>query len=97
VTGRPRATDSPRPDPTPSGDGVRLSTEVAREILSAVNGLSFGSVEVVVHDSRVVQIERRQRVRLDGGPAPRTSKHDRRGRSVPDADEADRASDFTGS
>ncbi len=31
----------------------------------ALSGLRFGSVEIVVHDSRVVQIERREKVRLD--------------------------------
>jgi len=30
-----------------------------------VNSLRFGTVEIVVHDSRVVQIERTERVRLD--------------------------------
>jgi hypothetical protein len=31
----------------------------------ALRGLRFGSVEIVVHDGRVVQVERRERVRLD--------------------------------
>ena len=74
MTGRPRSAGSPGPDPAHGGGGVRLSTEVAREILSAVNGLSFGSVEIVVHESRVVQIERRERVRLDGDLAQQASK-----------------------
>ncbi len=30
----------------------------------AVRGLRFGSVELLVHDGRVVQIERREKVRL---------------------------------
>jgi hypothetical protein len=30
-----------------------------------VNSLRFGAVEIVVHDSRVVQIEKTERVRLD--------------------------------
>jgi hypothetical protein len=36
-----------------------------------VQGLRFGVVQIVVHDSRVVQIERTEKVRLDlsgGGP-----------------------------
>jgi hypothetical protein len=37
---------------------------VIEEITRALQGLRYGSVEVVVHDSRVVQIERRERVRL---------------------------------
>ncbi|MFO1475634.1 MAG: YezD family protein [Verrucomicrobiota bacterium] len=34
-----------------------------------VESLRFGVVEIVVHDSRVVQIERTERVRLDKLPA----------------------------
>jgi hypothetical protein len=36
--------------------------EIVRE---HVNSLRFGVVEIVVHESRVVQIERTERVRLD--------------------------------
>ena len=37
-----------------------------------VDSLQFGLVQVVVHDSRVVQIERTERLRLEK-PAPGTS------------------------
>lgn len=47
--------------PTPDGD---LDPKVALEILRAVGDLSFGSVEVVVHDSKVVQIERKEKIRF---------------------------------
>ncbi|MCE9624974.1 MAG: YezD family protein, partial [Deltaproteobacteria bacterium] len=33
--------------------------------LRALQDLSFGSVEIVVHDGRVVQIERKERVRFN--------------------------------
>ena len=33
--------------------------------MQAVSSLAYGSVEIVVHDSRVVQIERREKVRLE--------------------------------
>ena len=36
--------------------------EIVRE---HVNSLRFGVVEIVVHDSKVVQIEKTERVRLD--------------------------------
>ena len=39
--------------------------ELSPTVLRALRGLRFGSVEIVVHDGRVVQIERRERVRLD--------------------------------
>jgi hypothetical protein len=40
-----------------------------REVAAALEGLRYGSVEIVVHDSRVVQIERREKMRLspEGG------------------------------
>ena len=38
---------------------------VFREIIRAIRGISFGSVEVVIHNSRVVQIERKEKFRFD--------------------------------
>jgi hypothetical protein len=40
-------------------------SDLGPTVLRALRGLRFGSVEIVVHDGRVVQIERRERVRLD--------------------------------
>jgi len=40
-------------------------SDVDRRILQAVRSLDYGSVEVIVHDSRIVQIERREKVRFD--------------------------------
>ena len=34
-------------------------------MLEAVRGILYGSVEVVIHDARIVQIERREKVRLE--------------------------------
>jgi hypothetical protein len=34
-------------------------------VTSALRGIRFGSVEIVIHDSRIVQIERKEKVRLD--------------------------------
>ena len=39
--------------------------EVLRQIASAISGVRFGSVEVVIQDSRVVQIERKEKFRFD--------------------------------
>jgi hypothetical protein len=41
-----------------------LSSEVVQEILRAVEQLRFGAVEITVHDGRVTQIERREKVRF---------------------------------
>jgi hypothetical protein len=37
-----------------------------RAVREAVLGLRFGSVEIVVHEGRVVQVETREKVRFDG-------------------------------
>jgi hypothetical protein len=39
------------------------STE--QKILEAIKSIRYGSVEVVVHDSHVVQIEKKEKVRLE--------------------------------
>lgn len=41
------------------------SPEVLERIVIALRGLRFGSIEIVVQDSRVVQIERKEKFRLD--------------------------------
>ena len=37
---------------------------ILREIQTALHGLKFGSVEITVHNGQVVQIERKERIRL---------------------------------
>jgi len=39
--------------------------EVLRRIANAISGVRFGSIEVVIQDSRVVQIERKEKFRFD--------------------------------
>jgi hypothetical protein len=41
-------------------DDVLLQT-----ILRAIRNLRFGTLEIIVHDSKVVRIERHERIRLD--------------------------------
>ncbi len=36
-----------------------------QELIKAIQSLRFGSVEVTVHDGRVTQIEKREKVRLN--------------------------------
>jgi len=50
-----------------------------RQVLEAVRGIRYGSVEVVIHDARIVQIERREKVRLE--VTSRRSPEDRGGKS----------------
>jgi hypothetical protein len=40
--------------------------DIAQKILCAIKEIRFGSVEVVIHDSKVVQIERKEKIRFDG-------------------------------
>ncbi|MGH8354675.1 MAG: sulfur starvation response protein OscA [Pseudomonas sp.] len=45
---------------------------ILREIQSALRGLRFGAVEITVHNTQVVQIERKEKLRLQA-PAGKTS------------------------
>jgi len=38
---------------------------VRSKILDAVAGIRFGAVEIIIHEGKVVQIERKERVRLE--------------------------------
>lgn len=50
--------------PAPTHHPERLS-EVEAQILQALTEIRFGSVEVVIHDSRIVQIEKSEKFRFD--------------------------------
>lgn len=41
-----------------------VSTEVIREVANAIEQLRYGSVEITIHDGRVTQIERREKIRF---------------------------------
>lgn len=34
-------------------------------ILAALDGIRYGAVEIIIHDGKVVQIERKERLRLE--------------------------------
>lgn len=38
---------------------------VEQAIRLALKGIRFGSIEIIIHDSRVVQIERKEKTRFD--------------------------------
>ena len=44
---------------------AQLATEIADQIALFLQGIRFGSIEIVVHDGKVVQIERREKLRFD--------------------------------
>jgi hypothetical protein len=39
--------------------------DIANQIAIALQGIRFGSVEIIIHDSKVVQIERKEKLRFD--------------------------------
>ncbi|MBK7972829.1 MAG: YezD family protein [Deltaproteobacteria bacterium] len=45
------------------------------EIARAVRQIRYGSVEIVIHDSRIVQIERREKVRFDKSTGSNGTAH----------------------
>jgi hypothetical protein len=48
------------------GDAGELQSErLTNKILRALSGIRYGSVEIIVHEGRVVQIERTEKLRLD--------------------------------
>ena len=50
--------------PSAGGADETVNSEVVSEILAAVRGLRYGSIGVTIHDSKVVQIEKNEKLRL---------------------------------
>jgi len=48
-------------------DKEQETAAIANQIATALQGIRFGSVEVIVHDSKVVQIERKEKLRFNNG------------------------------
>jgi len=42
----------------------KQNSSLVNELLSAINSLRFGSVEITIHEGRVTQIEKREKVRF---------------------------------
>jgi hypothetical protein len=42
--------------------------DLGLQIVQAVKGIRFGSVEITIHDSKVVQIERKEKLRFEKRP-----------------------------
>jgi hypothetical protein len=40
-------------------------TDKEQEILRAIKSVKYGSVEIIIHDSAVVQIERKEKIRFE--------------------------------
>jgi hypothetical protein len=46
------------------GEGLPLSSELFLELQRALSSIRFGTVELVIHDGRIVQLERREKIRV---------------------------------
>jgi hypothetical protein len=57
--------DSPPTDRPEAQTEPESGNNILRRIADAISGVRFGSVEVVIQDSRVVQIERKEKFRFD--------------------------------
>ena len=49
----------------PGDVGELQSERLTDKILRALSGIRYSSVEIIVHEGRVVQIERTEKLRLD--------------------------------
>jgi hypothetical protein len=38
--------------------------DIEQQILRAIRDVRYGSVEIIIHDAKVVQIERKEKIRL---------------------------------
>ena len=41
-----------------------MSDKILNQIKEAVENIRFGSIEIVIHDSKIVQIERKEKLRF---------------------------------
>ena len=46
-------------------DSLSLPPAVLRELRQALRSIRYGAIELVIHDGRVVQLERHEKVRFD--------------------------------
>jgi hypothetical protein len=54
-------------------DPILLPPALLRELEQALHSIRYGTIELVIHDGRVVQLERREKVRFEA----EVSKHRR--------------------
>jgi hypothetical protein len=52
-------------DTQPLTDQALVRHSIERAVLHALKGLKFGSLEIIVHDSKIVRMERKEKIRLD--------------------------------
>lgn len=50
-------------------NSISSNDPVLSAVQAAIQAIKFGSVEIVIHDSKVVQIERKEKVRFNNNQA----------------------------
>ncbi len=50
----------------------RVAPEVVAKIAEAIRSIRFGTVQITIHNSHVVQIEKAEKIRFDHGTNPTT-------------------------
>ena len=53
--------------PAAGNEILSLPPALLRELCLALQAIRYGAIELVIHDGRVVQLERREKVRFDAG------------------------------
>ena len=57
--------DHHMPDTDLVGNYEARTEQELTHVVSALRGVRYGSVEITIHDSRIVQIERREKLRFE--------------------------------
>jgi hypothetical protein len=59
----------PAPAPAGTDDSLPLPPTLRRELRQALRTIRYGAIELVIHDGRVVQLERHEKVRFENEAA----------------------------
>jgi len=51
-----------------NGTHAEMLNEAEFTLLKALRALHYGALQVTVHDARIVQIEKTEKIRFPGGP-----------------------------
>ena len=57
-----------------AGNSLDVSQEILRAVEALKQGSGFGSVEIVLHEGRVTQIEKREKLRFNHSTSPEHTK-----------------------
>ena len=48
-------------------DGLPIPPSLLHELRQALRSIRYGTIEIVIHDGRVVQLERREKIHFEHG------------------------------